>query len=88
MLIAREGSLLLAASGSLRIVCEPIAINLAWNLILGINHQTLGRVVRLGRGRPTPVLQYFLMADVRNGMLDVEVREWNHPALQVVENTG
>ena len=47
MLIPREGSLLLAASGSLRIVCEPIAINLAWNLIFGINHQTIGRVVHL-----------------------------------------
>jgi len=40
MLIPREGSLLLAACGSLRIACEPIAVNLAWNLIFGINHQT------------------------------------------------
>jgi hypothetical protein len=39
MLIPREGSLLLAASGSLRIACEPTAVNLAWNLIFGINHQ-------------------------------------------------
>jgi hypothetical protein len=44
MLIPREGSLLLAASGSLRIACEPTAVNLAWNLIFGINHQTFGRV--------------------------------------------
>jgi hypothetical protein len=47
MLIPREGSLLLAASGSLRIVCEPTAVNLAWNWIFGINHQTFGRVVPL-----------------------------------------
>jgi hypothetical protein len=45
MLIPREGSLLLAASGSLRIACEPTAVNLAWNLIFGINHQTFGRVI-------------------------------------------
>ena len=38
--------MLLAASGSLRIVCEPIAVNLAWSLIFGIN-QTFGRVVPL-----------------------------------------
>src|ERR1700681_2893085 len=47
MLIPREGSLLLAASGSLRIVCEPSAVNLAWNLIFGIHHQTFGQVVPL-----------------------------------------
>jgi hypothetical protein len=46
ILIPREGSLLLAACGSLRIACEPIAVNLAWNLIFGINHQTFGRVQR------------------------------------------
>ena len=46
MLIPREGSLLLAASGSLRIVCEPIAINLAWNLIFGIKHQTIARLMK------------------------------------------
>jgi hypothetical protein len=40
MLIPRDGSLLLAASGSLRIACEPTAVNLAWNLIFGINDQT------------------------------------------------
>jgi hypothetical protein len=53
MLIPREGSLLLAGSGSLRIVCEPIGINLAWNLIFGINHQTLGLAALLGVN-PTP----------------------------------
>lgn len=47
MLIPREGSLLLAASGSLRIVREPMALNLAWNLIFGIYHETIGRVVHL-----------------------------------------
>ena len=36
MLSPREGSLWLAAFGTLRIVCEPIAANLAWNLIFGI----------------------------------------------------
>jgi hypothetical protein len=36
MLMPREGSLLLAASGSLRIVCEASTVNLAWNLIFGI----------------------------------------------------
>jgi hypothetical protein len=48
MLNPREGSLLLAASGSLRIACEPIAVNLAWNLILDINVATTGDL--LGRG--------------------------------------
>ena len=43
--------MLLAASGSLRIVCEPIAINFAWNLIVGINHQTIGRDVLHVEGR-------------------------------------
>jgi hypothetical protein len=38
--------LLLAACGSLRIACEPIAVNLAWNLIFGINHQTFAQVQR------------------------------------------
>jgi hypothetical protein len=37
MLMPREGSLLLAAFGSLSIVCEPIAVSLAWNLIVDIN---------------------------------------------------
>jgi len=40
MLMPREGSLLLAAFGSLSIVCEPIALSLAWNLIVGINRST------------------------------------------------
>jgi hypothetical protein len=35
MLIPREGSFLLAACGSLRIGCEPMAVTLAWNLIFG-----------------------------------------------------
>jgi len=48
MLIPREGSLLLAASGSLRIVCEPTAVNLVWNLIFGINHQTCGPAIHNG----------------------------------------
>jgi hypothetical protein len=37
MLIPRDGSLLLAAFGSLSIVCEPIAVGLPWNLIFGMN---------------------------------------------------
>jgi hypothetical protein len=37
MLIPREGSLRLAASGNLRIVCEPIAMSVALNLIFGIS---------------------------------------------------
>jgi len=37
MLIPREESLLLAAFGNLRIVCETIVMSLALNLILGIN---------------------------------------------------
>jgi len=32
----REGSFRLAAFGNLRIVCEPIVVSLAWNLIFGI----------------------------------------------------
>ena len=36
MFIPREGSLRLAVFGTLRIGCEPIAITVAWNLILGI----------------------------------------------------
>src|SRR5437899_12374924 len=42
MLIPREGSLLLAACGSLRIACESIVVNVAWNLIFGINHGDRG----------------------------------------------
>jgi hypothetical protein len=42
MLIPREGSLLLAASGSLTIVCEPTVVTVAWNLILGMNHHIFG----------------------------------------------
>jgi hypothetical protein len=37
MVNPRERSLLLAASGSLRIGCAPIAVTLAWNLIFGIH---------------------------------------------------
>ena len=37
MLMPREGSLPLAAFGSLRITCEPIADNFAWNLTFAIN---------------------------------------------------
>src|SRR5262245_22062012 len=40
MLIPRDGSLLLAASGSLRIIREPTAVTLAWNLIFDINGST------------------------------------------------
>src|SRR5437667_9547944 len=36
MFIPREGSLRLAVFGTLRIGCEPIAVTVAWNLILGI----------------------------------------------------
>src|SRR6266566_2339460 len=50
MLIPREGSLLLAASGSLRIVCEPIAVNLAWNLIFRINRLYPRRAGRVSSG--------------------------------------
>jgi hypothetical protein len=46
IVIPREGSLLLAPCGSLRIACEPIVFNWAWNLIFGINHQAFGRVQR------------------------------------------
>jgi hypothetical protein len=38
MLIPREGSLRLAAFGTLRMACAPIAVNLAWKLIFGINN--------------------------------------------------
>ena len=51
MLIPREGSLRLAASGSLRIVCEPSTVNLAWNLIFGITLQTCGRRSARSRSR-------------------------------------
>src|SRR5215831_8476039 len=34
---ANEGRLPLTVLGSLRIVCEPMAMSLAWNLILDIN---------------------------------------------------
>ena len=40
MHIPREGSLLLAAPGSLRIVCVPIAVSWAVNLIVGIRVDT------------------------------------------------
>lgn len=51
MLIPREGSLRLAASGSLRIVCEPSTVNVAWNLIFGITLQTCGRRSARSRSR-------------------------------------
>ena len=37
MLIPREGSLRLAAFGNLRIVCEPMAMSSALDLIVGIS---------------------------------------------------
>jgi hypothetical protein len=37
MLMPRDGSWLLAAFGNLSIVCEPIAVSFAWNLIVGMN---------------------------------------------------